>query len=160
MDGISNTFSLNTTQSTAEKFRTKMAADAVNNGLKKDGREVVKTMGKDEFLKLLITQLQHQDPTNPMEDREFIAQMAQFSSLEQMLTMNNNMEKVLSNMSFSSSYDLLGRNVTIDTNELGQDGEMKVIEGMVESVSRNGNESYIRVGGSDYPMSQILSVQN
>jgi hypothetical protein len=70
------------------------------------------------------------------------------------------MEKVLSNMSFSSSYDLLGRNVTIDTNELGSDGEMKIIEGMVESVSRNGNESYIRVGGSDYPMSQILSVQN
>ena len=69
MDGISNTLSVNTAQTTAEKFRTKMAADAVNNSLKKDGRQAVKTMGKDEFLKLLITQLQHQDPTNPMEDR-------------------------------------------------------------------------------------------
>ena len=51
------------------------------------------TMGKDEFLKILMTQLQNQDPTNPMEDTEFIAQMAQFSSLEQMTNMTNAFEK-------------------------------------------------------------------
>src|SRR5690625_5888226 len=42
-------------------------------------------LGKDEFLKILITQLQHQDPLNPMDDRDFISQMATFSSLEQMI---------------------------------------------------------------------------
>ncbi|HEY9570673.1 MAG TPA: flagellar hook assembly protein FlgD [Metalysinibacillus sp.] len=52
-------------------------------------------LGKDAFLKLLITQLQNQDPTNPMDDREFIAQMAQFSSLEQMQNMTKAMESLL-----------------------------------------------------------------
>ncbi|SKC74408.1 flagellar hook-length control protein FliK [Maledivibacter halophilus] len=49
-------------------------------------------MDKDMFLKLLITQMSNQDPLNPIQDREFIAQMAQFSSLEQMQQMNKNME--------------------------------------------------------------------
>ena len=44
-------------------------------------------LGKDAFLQILITQLQNQDPTSPMDDKEFIAQMAQFSSLEQMQNM-------------------------------------------------------------------------
>ena len=52
-------------------------------------------LGKDAFLQLLITQLQNQDPTNPMDDREFIAQMAQFSSLEQMQNMTKAMESLL-----------------------------------------------------------------
>lgn len=49
-------------------------------------------LDKDAFLRLLITQLQNQDPLNPMEDREFIAQMAQFSSLEQMQNLNKTFE--------------------------------------------------------------------
>ena len=49
-------------------------------------------LDKDAFLKLLITQLSNQDPLNPMEDKEFIAQMAQFSTLEQIQAMNNTLE--------------------------------------------------------------------
>lgn len=51
------------------------------------------TMGKDAFMKILIAQMANQDPTNPMKDTEFVAQMAQFSSLEQTMNLANAFEK-------------------------------------------------------------------
>lgn len=53
------------------------------------------TLGQDAFLKILITQLQHQDPANPMQDTEFISQMATFSELEQMMQMNQTLQKLV-----------------------------------------------------------------
>ncbi|MBZ2173872.1 hypothetical protein K8M07_01215 [Schnuerera sp. xch1] len=65
---------------------------------KKDNDEVVdknkNDLDKDSFLRLLTTQLANQDPLNPMEDREFIAQLAQFTSLEQMQNLNKNVENI------------------------------------------------------------------
>ena len=49
-------------------------------------------MGKDDFLKLFVAQLQHQDPMNPMEDSEFMGQMASFSTLEQITNMASERE--------------------------------------------------------------------
>src|SRR5690625_702932 len=49
-------------------------------------------LGKEEFLQILMTQLQNQDPLNPMEDKDFISQMATFSSLEQMMNMANSID--------------------------------------------------------------------
>jgi flagellar basal-body rod modification protein FlgD len=62
------------------------------------------TLGKDEFLKLMIAQMQNQDPLEPNKDTDFIAQMAQFSSLEQMLNMNKT-------MTLSSAIGLIGSSV-------------------------------------------------
>ncbi|WP_394137059.1 flagellar hook assembly protein FlgD [Cytobacillus oceanisediminis] len=72
-------------------------------------------LGKDDFLKILMTQLQNQDPMNPMQDKDFIAQMATFSSLEQMTNMNKTMEKfvMFQEQNQLMSYNqFLGKNVT------------------------------------------------
>jgi flagellar basal-body rod modification protein FlgD len=64
-------------------------------------RDKPKQLGKDDFLKLLITQLSKQDPTNPMKDQDFIAQMAQFSSLEQMKNISTGIQKLENRQSYS-----------------------------------------------------------
>lgn len=53
-------------------------------------------LGQDAFMKLLLTQLQHQDPTAPQADTEFLAQLAQFSTLEQLQTMNDKLDLIAS----------------------------------------------------------------
>ncbi|MDR3281077.1 MAG: flagellar hook assembly protein FlgD [Synergistaceae bacterium] len=52
-------------------------------------------LGKEDFLKLLVAQLTHQDPTNPMQDTEFVSQLATYSGLEQQMTMNKNLETLI-----------------------------------------------------------------
>ncbi|MCY8455055.1 flagellar hook assembly protein FlgD, partial [Bacillus spizizenii] len=68
------------------------------------------SLGKDEFLKILMTQVQNQDPLNPVDDKEFISQMATFSSLEQMMNMNKTMTQFVENQDpFTSYVDWLGK---------------------------------------------------
>lgn len=68
-------------------------------------REIKQDLDKDAFLRLLVTQLANQDPTNPMDDRDFMAQMAQFSSLEQMVNMTKQLEKMaVTNQTLAVSY--------------------------------------------------------
>ncbi|MEZ5290640.1 MAG: flagellar hook capping FlgD N-terminal domain-containing protein [Vicinamibacterales bacterium] len=55
-----------------------------------------KSLGRDAFLNLLVTQLQHQDPTQPQADGEFLAQLAQFSTLEQLQLMNQKLDALTS----------------------------------------------------------------
>lgn len=76
------------------------------------------TLGKDAFLRLLIAELSNQDPLNPMEDREFVAQMATFSSLEQMQNMNKTLESMAEANKFSA-VQYIGKAVAF-TNEEGK----------------------------------------
>jgi flagellar basal-body rod modification protein FlgD len=64
------------------------ASDTLASTTKKD------PLGRDAFMNLLVTQLQHQDPTQPQADGEFLAQLAQFSSLEQLQTMNQKLDTI------------------------------------------------------------------
>ncbi|MCQ6274098.1 flagellar hook assembly protein FlgD [Bacillus sp. V3B] len=96
-------------------------------------RTASSTLGKDEFLQLLMAQLQNQDPSNPMEDTEFIAQMAQFSTLEQMTNMNSTFEKFIAQQQQSQliSYNqFVGKEIAWHKlNEL-EDGTTEVLDGV------------------------------
>ena len=89
-----------------------------------------KTLGKDDFLQLLVAQLTHQDPLNPMEDKEFIAQLSQFSSLEQLQNMNEAINNSLEwdylqmqTINNTMATSLIGKEVKSNGNNLYLDDE-------------------------------------
>ncbi len=98
-------------------------AAAAEYGAKASSKE--DTIGKDAFLKLLVVQLENQDPLNPMDSTEFVAQLAQFSSLEGITNLGVSMEKMASSVSSMqnlSTSSLIGRNVMVEGNGLEYTG--------------------------------------
>lgn len=80
-------------------------------------REIKKTLGKDDFLKIMITQMKHQDPTNPFKAEQFATQLAQFSSVEQLQNINQSVNKLAANgqpMERLAMTNLIGKSVTVD----------------------------------------------
>ena len=129
---------------------------------KENGRIPKQALGKDDFLQLLMKQLAYQDPLSPMEDKEFIAQMAQFSSLEQMTVMAQGFTK-LSN-SLSSDFARIAEMIsgTEAASALGKTVELhigndKTIQGVVRSVTKGGDPQ-IMVDGYYYNWSQVTEV--
>ena len=143
--------SINTKMSAPELIKTDAEVNRFNKVKEKmTGIKNKQQMGKDEFLTLLIAQLSHQDPTNPMDNTEFVAQMAQFSSLEQMHNMSNGFEKIASVMHNNDAISTIGKTVEI---EMGTDK----ITGVVEKVVR-GENPQVFVNGNFYNMEHINAV--
>ncbi|HWH82091.1 MAG TPA: flagellar hook capping FlgD N-terminal domain-containing protein [Burkholderiaceae bacterium] len=82
------------------------------------------SLGQEDFLKILTTQLNYQDPLKPMDNQQFMAQMAQFASLEQTRAMNDNIETLLTIQSATQSVGLLGRTVEVSTDSDTAVGEV------------------------------------
>lgn len=123
-------------------------------------------LGKDAFLKILITQLQNQDPTSPMDDKEFISQMAQFSSLEQMQNMTKAMENLLASqnqtqlMSYTS---FIGKEVKWHelTDKLDKDGKPIYNEGtgvVKELKFVDGDAVFVLADGKEITSGNISSI--
>jgi len=108
-------------------------------------------MGKHDFLMLLSAQLRFQDPLNPQSDSDFASGLAQFSSLEQMQNMNNTLEAMAHNQSFS----LVGKFVIA---EAFIDGVMMEVPGVVDSVFTKNGVTYAQIGENVVPISSIKEV--
>jgi flagellar basal-body rod modification protein FlgD len=113
-------------------------------------REPQQNLGRDDFLKILITQLSYQDPTAPMEDKQFIAQMAQFSTLEQMTAMAQDFSRLTAMLMGNEAAASLGKNVELVEGET-------TIQGLVQAVTR-GDYPQVLVNGSFYNWEQVTKV--
>lgn len=114
-------------------------------------------LGKDQFLQLLITQLKHQDPINPVEDKEFIAQLAQFSSLEQMQNLNTNINDMMLAQqkltALGQATQMIGHQVELFTKA----GES--LFGKVTAVQFKNGWPEIMVNGKLYDFGEIVAIR-
>ncbi|RYF69033.1 MAG: flagellar hook capping protein [Comamonadaceae bacterium] len=115
-------------------------------------------LGLEDFLKILLTQLNYQDPLKPMDNQEFMAQMAQFTSLEQTQRLNDKIDQLITNQAALQSVGLIGRAVDVQT-ATGK------VSGTVASLSLQGDSPLVTVTTTtngvlnDVPLSQILIIR-
>jgi flagellar basal-body rod modification protein FlgD len=112
------------------------------------------TLDKDGFLKLFVAQLQHQDPSSPMDSNESMQQMSSFSMVEQITNMASTNDKIAKSLNTSSAVGLIGRTVTyFDANGVPQTGKVERV-----ATSTDGNASLTIAGIAGIDPSSISEV--
>lgn len=100
-------------------------------------------IGQEDFLKILLTQLNYQDPLKPLDNQEFLAQMAQFSSLEQTRQLNDRIDTLLTIQSTAQSIGLLGKTVDVTTSSGTTTGQVTTLtfqEGQAQLTVKVGDQ--------------------
>ena len=147
---------MKTMKVTAEQMlQNQMEAEAINRKVNHGKPGNKNEIGKDSFLKLLITQLKYQDPTRPMEDREFISQMAQFSSLEQMTNMNKEIASLVKSTRSNEGFSLLGKYVDA-LNPVTN----RRVSGIVSSIEFREDGQVLKVGRDEISVNDVHAVHN
>jgi flagellar basal-body rod modification protein FlgD len=109
---------------------------------------MAKVLGQDDFLKLLTMQMQNQDPMNPQTNTDFVAQMAQFTTLEQSRSMTNSLQSIQARQDVQTAVQLLGKPVQLS------DGRM----GLVEKVTLDSTGApTLQVGSNTYKLNQVVA---
>ncbi|RIX51822.1 flagellar hook capping protein [Paenibacillus nanensis] len=111
-------------------------------------------LGKDQFLQILVTQLRNQDPMQPMQDKEFIAQMAQFTSVEQLMNMSTELSLLRQNIGTASS--LIGK--WVEWNEYDASGSITAVNGKVDSILSKDGVLYAKIGGKEVALDYLVSI--
>ncbi|GMQ60478.1 hypothetical protein AN1V17_48780 [Vallitalea sediminicola] len=135
---------------------TNSQSNAVKDIMDKYGIDTLKTdkktndLDKDAFLNLLVTQMRYQDPLNPTQDKDFLAQMAQFSALEQMQNLNTS-------ASMSRAYELMNKDIFANVvNPVNL--EVTPVAGTVRGVFMQNGNVFLKVGDIDVPLDKVEGV--
>ncbi len=107
-------------------------------------------LSSDAFLKLLTTQLQNQDPLNPVSSSDFTSQLAQLSSLQGMQQLNTSFTSLLTLQQMTQGASLIGRNVVYSADSNGT-----LAQGTVTAVDLQNNQMQLMVGGNTVPLAQV-----
>lgn len=107
------------------------------------------TLGQDAFLKLLVTELKQQDPLSPKQDKEFIAELAQFSSLEQMNNLNDKFAEMLASVNTTSVVSMLGKVVE------GLSAENLPVSGIATSVRYEDGKPLITIKDGEGSLTEL-----
>lgn len=111
------------------------------------------TLGADDFMKILMTQLTAQDPMNPMKDTEFIAQMANFSSLEQMRTLSQSFSTYSNDQKMAAAPSYLGCEVTV------KDAANGDVTGIVDAITLRDGAPALVINGKTYETKLITDIR-
>ncbi|MFD2116826.1 flagellar hook capping FlgD N-terminal domain-containing protein [Paenibacillus yanchengensis] len=125
-----------------------------DNIYKASKREAGDALGKDQFMKILVAQLRNQDPMQPMQDKEFIAQMAQFTSVEQLMNITGELTLLRQNIGTASN--LIGKEV--QWNEYDDKGEVITKNGIVNSIVLKEGLLFAKIGESEVAIDYLISI--
>ncbi|MBR1597466.1 MAG: hypothetical protein IJ661_00975 [Lachnospiraceae bacterium] len=120
-----------------------------NVAAKNNSSDNKNTLDKDAFLKLLVTQMQYQDPMEPTSNTEYMSQMAQFSSVEQM-------QNLTSTITSGQSMSLTGQYVILNVPDAA--GNIDQVSGLVDYVTVQDGKTYFHIGENYYPSDYLDSV--
>jgi flagellar basal-body rod modification protein FlgD len=118
-----------------------------------DSRAPTRTLDQDDFIKLVVAQMSNQDPTKPQEDTEFIAQMTQFTALEQAKSMTSDISQIRTQQRLLQGMSLLDREVVV------QSGKSEPITGVVKGLVMDGENPKILIGDTPFELSEIVNIR-
>ncbi len=123
-----------------------------------------KDLGKDQFLSILVAQLKNQDPTAPMDNAQFVAQMAQFSSVEQLINIGDKLDKMQGSMetSLGGASELIGKKITwLNEKTDPKTGVTNSTyeSGVAQSIIMKDKVLYAQVGEDAIPLSLVTKVE-
>lgn len=110
------------------------------------------SVGQNQFLQLLVAQLKYQDPMHPMNSQSFLAELAQFQSLQQLTSLQNSMSAVQQDTQINSATALLNHGVTY------KDAQGALQHGTVSSVQISANGVAVMVGSTAVPLASVQDV--